>query len=51
MINGTANGFDQAFAVTVDADGDVVAAGSTQNIGTGTDFTVVKLNGADGSDF
>ncbi len=44
-INGTAN------AVTLDAAGNVVAAGYTQNTGTLLDFTVVKLNGSDGSDF
>ena len=48
-INGTANNFDLANAVTVDAAGDVVAAGGTENIGTGLrDFTVVKLAGATG---
>ena len=47
-INGTANDFELAFAVTVDARGDVVAAGSTVNTGTSYDFTVVKLAGATG---
>ena len=51
-INGTANvSNDQAFAVTVDARGDVVAAGYTTNSGTFTDFTVVKLRGRDGRNF
>ena len=50
-INGTANDFDTTFAVTVDAAGDVVAAGVIKNIGTGDDFIVVKLSGADGSNF
>ena len=47
-INGTANGHDFALAVTVDAAGDVVAAGFTQNTGTGNDFTVVKFDGVSG---
>jgi hypothetical protein len=51
VINGTANDTDAAFAVTVDAAGDVVAVGRTANVGTGDDFTVVKLRGIDGSDF
>ena len=50
-INGTANLEDGAFAVTVDAAGDVVAAGITENTGTSVDFTVVKFSGTDGSDF
>jgi len=50
-INGTANGPDSALAVTVDGAGNVVAAGSAFNSGTGYDFTVVKLRGEDGGDF
>jgi hypothetical protein len=49
-INGTANREDLARAVTVDGDGNVVAAGLTFNNGAGPDFTVVKLSGKDGSD-
>ena len=33
-INGTANGNDQALAVTVDSAGNVIAAGFTTNPGT-----------------
>ena len=45
-INGTApSSLDQANAVAVDANGDVLAAGLTDNIGTGPDFTVVKPAG------
>jgi hypothetical protein len=52
VLNGTANAHgDAAFAVTVDGGGDVVAAGSTNNSGTGEDFAVVKLRGTDGGDF
>jgi uncharacterized delta-60 repeat protein len=51
VFNGTADGSDQALAVTVDALGDVVAAGKTSNTDTSDDFTVVKLRGTDGSDF
>jgi len=43
-LNGTANGQDRASFVAVDNLGNVVAAGSTQNTGTGTDFTVAKFN-------
>jgi len=50
-INGTANGDDGASAVAVDGAGNVVAAGVTENTGTGGDFTVVKLRGIDGGDF
>ena len=50
-INGTANGPDSALPVTVDGAGNVVAAGSTFNSGTGYDFTVIKLRGEDGGDF
>jgi hypothetical protein len=39
-ISGTANGADEALAVTVDAAGDAVAAGFTLNAGIGGDFTV-----------
>ena len=50
-INGTANDSASASAVTVDRDGNVVAAGRTQNAGTGLAFTVVKFRGVDGGDF
>jgi uncharacterized delta-60 repeat protein len=44
-LNGTANGFDLAFSVAVDNQGNVVAAGVTQNTNTGAfaDFTVAKF--------
>src|SRR5262249_56248585 len=44
ILNGSANGFDQAFSVTVDNLGNVVAAGYSTNTGTGTDFTVAKFD-------
>ncbi len=50
VIDGTANDFDEALAVTVDGVGDVVAAGFTQNTGTSRDFTVVKFSGVDGTE-
>ncbi len=50
VINGTANGNDQANAVTVDGEGNVVAVGATQNTGTFGDFTVVKFDGASGEE-
>jgi uncharacterized delta-60 repeat protein len=43
-LNGTANGFDEAFSVAVDNQGNVVAAGSTENTGTFADFTVTKFD-------
>jgi hypothetical protein len=48
VINGTANGEDQALAVKADADGNVVAAGFARNSDTFDDFTVIKLSGVDG---
>jgi len=49
-INGTANNFDEAFAVAVDGVGNVVAAGRTTNIGTIADFTVIKFDGTSGAE-
>jgi len=49
-INGTANSLDFGNTVAVDAGGDVVAAGALYNSGTGVDFSVVKVAGADGSE-
>ena len=43
-INGTANGSDYAGAVTLTDKNEVVAAGATQNTGSGFGFTVVKLS-------
>ena len=42
-LNGTANGGDEALSVAVDTQGNVLAAGSTRNTGTGPDFTVAKF--------
>jgi uncharacterized delta-60 repeat protein len=50
VINGTANGNDQALAVTVDALANVVAAGFSTNTDTGDDFTVVKFDGVSGAE-
>jgi len=50
LFNGTANGVDIANAVTVDARGDVVAAGTIENRGSGSDFFVVKLAAASGAE-
>ncbi len=47
-INGDTNSDDWARTVALDLVGDVVAAGATQNRLTGTDFTVVRFNGASG---
>jgi len=49
-LNGTASGTDSAHSVRVDAAGDVIAAGELQNVGTGMDFTVVKLSAATGAE-
>jgi uncharacterized delta-60 repeat protein len=44
-LNGTAtNSLDQAFSVVVDNQGNVVAAGETENTGTSRDFTVAKFD-------
>ena len=51
VINGTANGFDEACDVALDAAGDVIAAGAIRNTGASADLSVVKLRGSDGSDF
>jgi len=49
-LDGTAaDSTDEATGVAIDGNGDVLAAGYTQNAGTSLDFTVVKLAGADGS--
>jgi hypothetical protein len=50
VIVGTAQRFDVAQAVTVDAAGDVLVAGMTSNAGTGGDFTVVKFSGSSGAE-
>lgn len=50
VLNGTANDHDFAAAVAVDAMGDVVAAGYTEDGGESSRFTVVKLNGATGAE-
>jgi hypothetical protein len=47
-IDGTAGGGDLAFALAVDSDGNVVAAGAIQNTATDNDFAVIKFSGADG---
>jgi hypothetical protein len=49
-LSGTANESDSAHAVAVDAAGDVIAAGSLVNTGTGSAFTVVKFDGASGAE-
>jgi uncharacterized delta-60 repeat protein len=43
-LNGTANGADGAFSVTIDNERNVVAAGVTDNIGTGQEFTIAKFD-------
>jgi len=50
IINGTTNGSDMASAVTLDGAGNVVAAGSTFNTDTDSDFTVIKFNGVSGAE-
>src|SRR6266496_3928302 len=44
LNGGAPNSFDEAFSVAVDNQGNVVAAGSTQNTGTYVDFTVAKFD-------
>lgn len=50
FIDGSAGGRTNVNAVAVDGAGNVVAAGSTFNTGTGRDFTVVKFDGASGTE-
>jgi hypothetical protein len=44
LLNGTADDDDQANAATVDAEDNVIAAGTILNADTGRDFTVAKFN-------
>ena len=48
-VSGTAGG-GQFNATVVDAAGNVVAAGVTNNTGTGDNFTVAKFDGASGAE-
>ena len=50
VINGSANGNDRALAVTIDSAGNVIAAGFTTNSSAGSDFTVIKFDGATGKE-
>jgi len=50
VTNGTASGDDEALAMALDPAGNVVAAGSTENAGTGHDFTVAKCDGVTGAE-
>ena len=50
VINGTRNDIDEALGVAVGRGGDVVAAGYTTNNNTNRDFTVIKFNGARGTE-
>ncbi|RMF22804.1 MAG: hypothetical protein D6760_06680 [Deltaproteobacteria bacterium] len=47
-LAGSAGGSDRCRSVSLDASGDVVAAGSLINAETGGDFVVVKLSGSTG---
>jgi uncharacterized delta-60 repeat protein len=51
MIDGSEHGDDVARAVVADPAGNIVATGAVRNLGSGDDFTVVKLRGSDGKDF
>src|SRR5438128_2247060 len=48
-LNGTANGNDEAYSVTTDAAGNVVAAGHILS-GSSFDFAVAKLSGSSGGE-
>ncbi len=53
-FDGGASSMDEGLAVAIDSAGDIVAAGSSVPFGGGaifsTDFTVIKIAGADGSE-
>lgn len=46
--NGSLNGSDQAFGMTVDAENNVYVTGSSFGTGTGTDYITIKYNGQTG---
>jgi hypothetical protein len=50
VVGTTVGGVNAAWTVGVDSAGDVLAAGYTDNVSTGLDFTVVKLAGSDGAE-
>src|SRR5262245_48950990 len=49
QLQGTACGMGGAGGVAITATGDVLAAGHTENVGSGRDATVVRLDGASGA--
>jgi hypothetical protein len=49
VVPGSADGNDFATQATLDAAGDVVATGTITNVGTGSDFAVVKLASTTGA--
>jgi outer membrane protein assembly factor BamB len=49
-LDGSASKADEAQSVTVDASGDVLAAGYLSNFGSSWDFVVAKLSGATGTE-
>ena len=49
-VDGSAGATDFGASLRLDGDGNVLAVGTTTNIGTGTDLTVVKLAAADGAE-
>lgn len=51
VIAGADDGDDVPRAVLTDADGHVVVSGHLVGAGTGTDFAILKLDGATGEDF
>lgn len=50
VVDGQSAGTDGATAVVTTPTGDVVAVGSLENVGSGSDFTVLKYRGRDGSE-
>lgn len=51
VFGGSAGGPDAPTAVVLDGATDLVLSSVLENAGTGDDFTVTKLSGADGTDF
>jgi outer membrane protein assembly factor BamB len=50
VINGTANDNDRLHGLKIDGEGNVIAAGTIMNVGTYSDFAVLKFDGRTGAE-